>query len=68
MCWEILKNEIIFEQKWGKIKFLAKIGVKKWCNYPGVVGQKRGGGYPPKRVVPGICSGLVLPCPPLLVG
>ena len=38
--------------------------MKKWCNYPGVVGQKKGRGYPPKRVVPGIRAVLVPPYPP----
>ena len=37
---------------------------EKWCYYPGVVGQKKGRGYSPKRVVPGKRAVLVLPCPP----
>ena len=38
--------------------------LKKWGNYPGVIAENEGGGYPPSRVIRGIRVRIELPCPP----
>ena len=39
--------------------------LKKWGNYPRVIAETVGGGYPPRRVIRIIRVRIELPCPPL---
>ena len=41
--------------------------LKKWGNYPRVIAETVGGGYPPPRVIRIIRVRIELPCPPLQI-